>query len=147
MYGDGKLDINDIEELNKLNDCIAEEYTRGRINKEQYNKLGEEISINYRKVFAKEIDLINTFKGDQLKQLFNIKGSIEDTYSTGKISALYYKNLKMKISELSEEIFERMIASLNNLPKDSKVSKLDGVENEISNAYSKELITNYITQY
>ena len=35
LYNDWKLHENDIEKLNKLRDSIADEYTRGKINKEQ----------------------------------------------------------------------------------------------------------------
>ena len=53
LYNDWKLDENDIEKLNKLRDSIADEYTRGKINKEQYDNLGDEISISYKRNFLK----------------------------------------------------------------------------------------------
>ena len=56
LYNDGKLDRNDVGELNKLRDNITDEHTRGKINKEQYDKLADEVSIIYGEIFTKEID-------------------------------------------------------------------------------------------
>ena len=56
MYEDGKLDKNDIDSPDKLRDKITDEYARGKINKEQFDKLVDDISISYREIFRKEID-------------------------------------------------------------------------------------------
>jgi hypothetical protein len=42
-----------------LSDNIKDEYTRGKINKEQYDKLVDEISKSYVEIFAKEIDSVS----------------------------------------------------------------------------------------
>jgi len=47
LHDDGKLDEKDIEELDNLRKTITNEYTKGKINKEQFDKLIDEISINY----------------------------------------------------------------------------------------------------
>ena len=52
----GELDKNDFKDLNNLRNNIAVEYSRGLLNKEQYEILGNEISINYKEFFTKEID-------------------------------------------------------------------------------------------
>ena len=56
LYEDGKLDKNDIDSPDKLRDKITDEYARGKINKEQFDKLVDDISISYREIFRKEID-------------------------------------------------------------------------------------------
>ena len=99
LYNDGKLDSNDIEKLNKLKDKITDEYTKGKINKEQYDKLGNEISISYREIFTKEINSLNTIpKNDKVEQLSRIKTDIEDAYAKGKINELHHTLLKERLA-------------------------------------------------
>ena len=96
---DGKLDSNDIEKLNNLKDNITDEYTKGKINKEQYDKLGNEISISYREIFTKEINYLNTIsKNDKVEQLSRIKTDIEDAYAKGKINELHYTLLNERLA-------------------------------------------------
>ncbi|HEX9318041.1 MAG TPA: YncE family protein [Nitrososphaeraceae archaeon] len=99
LYNDGKLDSNDIEKLNNLKDNITDEYTKGKINKEQYDKLGNEISISYREIFTKEINYLNTIsKNDKVEQLSRIKTDIEDAYAKGKINELHYTLLNERLA-------------------------------------------------
>ncbi|MGA9908598.1 MAG: YncE family protein [Nitrososphaeraceae archaeon] len=99
LYNDGKLDSNDIEKLNKLKDKITDEYTKGKINKEQYDKLGNEISISYREIFTKEINSLNTISNnDKVEQLSRIKTDIEDAYAKGKINELHHTLLKERLA-------------------------------------------------
>jgi hypothetical protein len=56
LYNDGKIDGNDIEELNKLRDNITDEYTKGKINNEYYTNLKKETSVLYEEIFKKRID-------------------------------------------------------------------------------------------
>ena len=141
LYNDWKLDENDIEKLNKLRDSIADEYTRGKINKEQYDSLGDEISISYNKIFSKEIGALNNvYEKNKMKQLSEIKNDIKDTHTTGKISDEHYANLKNEVSTLSEEIFKERMKSLNNLSEDDRVKLLVEIKDELSDAYSKEMI-------
>ena len=101
MYNDGKLDSNDIEKLDELKNDTTDDYSKGKINKEQYDKLGEEISINYRKIFSKETDgLNNRSENDKINQLSRIKNNIDDAHDEGKINSEYYSNLKNEISIL-----------------------------------------------
>ena len=110
LYTDGKLDRSDIRKLNDLRDNITDEYTRGKITKEQYDKLGDEISISYGEIFTKEIDSMHRLSEiDKGKQLSTIISNIEAMYAKGKINNEYYANLKKQISILYEEIFKRRI--------------------------------------
>jgi hypothetical protein len=44
LYGDGKLDENDIEPLNQLRSNIGDAYSEGKINEKHYELLNEDIS-------------------------------------------------------------------------------------------------------
>lgn len=95
MYNDGKLDSNDIEKLDKLRENITDEYARGKINKEQYDKLANEMSISYKEIFTKELDALNSLsENDKVKQLPVMKSKINDAYAKGKINELHYALLK-----------------------------------------------------
>ena len=138
---DGKLDKNDIEGLNKLKDSIGDEYTRGKITKEQYDKLADEISTSYREIYSKEIDsLDNIHEKDKVKQLSGIKINIDDMRAEGKLSDQHYIDLKKRISVFYEEMLKNEIDSLNSLPGDDRITGLNRIKNEISDAYSKEMI-------
>ena len=99
LYKDGKLDKNDIDSLDKLRDILTDEYTRGNVNKEQFDKLADDISIRYQEIFRKEIYSIMTAssEGDKEKQLNEIKNDIEDLCAKGKISELHYNLLVKRI--------------------------------------------------
>jgi hypothetical protein len=127
-----------------LTDDITDEYTRGKINKESYDKLGDEISISYGEILTKEIDSLNNLfflENDKVKQLSTIIGDIEDMHAKGKINNEYYTNLKKETSVLYQEIFKKRIDSLNNLPENDKGKLLIELKDDISDAYSKEEIS------
>jgi YVTN family beta-propeller protein len=99
LYNDGRLDTNDIKELNNLRENITDEYTRGKINNEYYTNLKKEISILYEEIFKKRIDsLYNLPENDKVKLLDEIKDDISDAYSKEKISELHYNLLKERLS-------------------------------------------------
>jgi hypothetical protein len=105
LYNDGKLDRHDIEKLNNLRTDITDEYTKSKINKEQYDKLLGEISISYREVFKKEIDSLNNIsENNKGKSLKKINNDISDAYAEGKINELHYNLLKEMISEFENKI-------------------------------------------
>jgi hypothetical protein len=56
LYGDDKLDENDIETLNLLRSNIVDAYSRGKLDKKHYESLKNEISIVYEKIFRNRID-------------------------------------------------------------------------------------------
>ncbi len=137
-----KLDSNDIEKLDILRDNITDEYTKGKINKEQYDKLEDEISINYRKIFSNEIDALNNLsENDKVQQLFRIKNNIQHSYDEGKINSEYYTNLKNEISIFYEKIFKKTIDSMNSLEENDRVKLLSEINDDISDAYSEEKIS------
>jgi hypothetical protein len=141
LYSDGKLDRNDIRKLNDLRDNITDGYTRGKITKEQYDKLGEEISTSYGEIFTREIDSLNGLSEiDKGRQLSTIISNIEAMHAKGQINNEYYTNLKKQISILYDEIFKKRIDSLSKLPENDKAKLLVEIKDDISDAYSKEKI-------
>jgi YVTN family beta-propeller protein len=142
VYDDAKIDRNDIMELDSLSDNIIDEYTRGRINKESYDKLVAEISISYGEIFTKEIDSLNNLsENDKVKRLSTIIDDLEDMHAKGKINNDYYTNLKKETSILYQEILRKRIGYLNSLPENDKVTLLLEIKEDISDAYSKEKIS------
>jgi YVTN family beta-propeller protein len=137
LYADKRLDKSEIEKLDKSRERIADEYTRGKINKEQYDKLGDEISIIYRDFFIKEIDSLDILSDNDKLRLYEIIANIDDTYAKRRINNEYYTSLKEEISVL---LLRKKIDSLNNLSEDDKVKLLDRIKNEISDAYAKGMI-------
>ncbi len=95
---DGIIDQKDISQLDMLRNNITDDYTRGKINKDQYDKLEEEVSIKYREVFKNEIGLLdNLSKSDRENGMTKLRNSIEDAYATGKINELQYNLLINKL--------------------------------------------------
>jgi hypothetical protein len=44
LYGDGKLDENDIETMDRLRSRVLDAYSEGKINEKHYELLNEDIS-------------------------------------------------------------------------------------------------------
>ena len=81
---------------NKIDDI----YNNGKINKEQFDKLKEEISLRYREIFKNEIDsLDNLSEYDKENKIMEIQKDIEDTYASKKLSELHYNLLQKKLSK------------------------------------------------
>ena len=132
LYNEGKLDMNDIQGLNNLRDNIKDQYIRGKINKEQYDKLVDEISISYDEIFTKEIDSLSKLsENDKVKQLSTTIRNIEYMHAS----------LKKETSILYQELYKKRIDSLNSLPENSKGKLLAEIKDDISDAYSKEKIS------
>lgn len=142
MYNDAKIYRSNIKELDNLRDNITDEYTRGNINKESYDKLGDELSISYGEIFTKEIDSLNSLsENDKVKQLSTKVSDMGDTHAKGKINNEYYASLKKETSILYEEIFKKKIDSLNSMSEKDKGKLLVEIKEDILDAYSKEKIT------
>ena len=141
LYNDSRLDRTDISKLDILRERITNEYTRGKINKEQYDKLAADISICYREIFTKELDSLNDLPlKDREIHLGKIKSDVGNTYYKGKIDNGQYTELKKGISILYEEIFKDDIKFLNNLHEKDKEKQFAKIKDDISDAYSKEKI-------
>ena len=97
VYGDGKLDENDTDQLNILNKNISDSYAAGKINNEQYTHLKNEVSTAYQEIFKKRIESITERDTEALSK---IKNDIKDAYSNGKIIELHYNLLNEQISDL-----------------------------------------------
>jgi hypothetical protein len=133
---------NDAAVLDNLTGKITDEYTKGKINKESYDKLLDEISLSYGEIFTKEIDSLNNIsENDKGRQLSTIISNIEDMHAKGKIKNKYYANLKKETSILYEEIFNKRINSLDGLSENEKGKLLVEIKDDISDAYSKEKIS------
>jgi YVTN family beta-propeller protein len=102
MYKDGKLDNKDINSLDKLRDTITDEYARGKISKEQFDKLLDDISISYQEIFKREIDSVMIVSSDKDKEkgLNEIRDDIENACAKGKISELHYNLLNKRIESI-----------------------------------------------
>src|SRR5439155_14626851 len=117
---------------NNLRNDIKDRYVRGKINKEQYDKLVDEISISYDQIFTKEIDSLSKLSEyDKVKNLSTIIRNIEEMHA----------NLKKETSILFHDLFKERIASLNSLPENDKGKLLPEIKDDISDEYSKEKIS------
>ena len=144
LYSDDKLDKNDIGKLDILKNNIADAYTRGKINNEQYGELMKDISIRYEEIFKKEIDSLNDGKNKNIDEsrLYDLRKSIEDAYLKGKMNQQHYTNLVNNISMLYQEVFKKEIDSLSSSTNnEDKMKLLNKIHSDIEDAYSKEKIT------
>jgi transcriptional regulator NrdR family protein len=144
LYSDDKLDKNDISKVDGLKNNIADAYTRGKINKEQYEELMKDISIRYEEIFKKEIDSLNDGKNKNIDEsrLYDLRKSIEDAHLKGKMNQQHYTNLVNNISILYQESFKKEIDSLNSLTNnEDKMKLLNKLHSGIEDAYSKEKVT------
>jgi len=96
---DGRIDKGDINVLHDLRKNIIDDYTKGKITKDQFEKLAEEISIKYMDIFNNEFDLLpNPSENDIQNVLGNIKKIIDNSYATDKIYEKQYNLLKERFS-------------------------------------------------
>lgn len=144
LYSDDKLDKNDIGKIDGLKNNIADAYTRGKINNEQYGELMKDISIRYEEIFKKEIDSLNDGKNKNIDEsrLYDLRKSIEDAYLKGKMNQQHYTNLVNNISMLYQEVFKKEIDSLSSSTNnEDKMKLLNKIHSDIEDAYSKEKLT------
>ena len=85
-----------------MKDKIELAYAGGKINKEQYDKLKNDISIRYKRILDAEIDLlkdspIKPISRDNLMK----KKYITDAYSDGKLTELHHKLLQERITKIT----------------------------------------------
>ena len=100
----GNLDSEDIGELNNLKDNIADEYSRGRITKEQHDTLANEISVRYREIFKKEMDSLDSLPDDEkIKLLHKLNDDISDAYARERINDLHHTLLKERLTSYEKK--------------------------------------------
>jgi hypothetical protein len=64
---------------------MTDDYTRGKITKDQYEKLVGEISIKYREIFLNELVYFGGLSvNDRKNKLAELKNNIEDAYARGR---------------------------------------------------------------
>ena len=101
---DGKLDKNDIPNLDKLRENVIAGFTRGDIIKDQYDVLLNNISIRYNEIFKNEIISLKTRVNNDtaIKLIEELDAMLDDAYLEEKIDKEHYTLLKDKIIELKK---------------------------------------------
>lgn len=104
LYGDGKLDDDDIDPLNKLKITISDAYAKGQINSEHYSNLKHEMSVLYQEIFNKKIDSLKDFHDSEVEinKIDLIKHDLNDAFSKEKLNEKHYNLLKERILELDK---------------------------------------------
>jgi len=97
LYDDGKLDENNIPDVDKLKTGIAYTYANGKISDQHYTNLKSDISILYEEIYKKRIGKFDIESNGV--QLDKIKNDITDAYAKGKISDQHYGLLNEMISD------------------------------------------------
>ena len=137
----GRLDEKDIGRLDFLRNSLTDDYTKGKINKEQFDKLVDETSLRYREIFKHELDsLDNLSEYDKEKQLTALTDKIDDIYNKGKINKEQFDKLKEEISLRYREIFKHELDSLDNLSEYDKENKIMEFQKDIEDAYASKKI-------
>jgi YVTN family beta-propeller protein len=109
LYGDGKLDENDIEALDRLRSRVSDAYAEGKINDKHYETLRGEISTLYEEIFRKKIATLDSnnnysvVKKPIQQQLAQIRNEVELAFSKGKINEMHYDLLNKAISNLDSK--------------------------------------------
>jgi YVTN family beta-propeller protein len=99
LYRDDVLNQNDTIELDHIRENLTGDYIRGKITKDQYEKLVEETSILYSEIYKNEIySLSNQPQNDLENKRQELKNKLEDSYSMGKLNEVQYNLLKTKLS-------------------------------------------------
>ncbi|MGC1131306.1 MAG: hypothetical protein WA941_00680 [Nitrososphaeraceae archaeon] len=93
----GSITEQDLENVNKLRNDIIDAYSNGKLSKEHYTNLKNEISNTYQKIFKTRIESLIDSNTEAISK---IKNDIRDAYSDGKITELHFNLLNEKISDL-----------------------------------------------
>jgi YVTN family beta-propeller protein len=104
LQDNGKISKDNLTNINNSRDDVEQQYTRGKINKEQFDKLADDLSKKYREIFKNEIEsLDNLSEYDKENNITEIKKNIEDAYTSKKINELHYNLLKEKLSNYGKQ--------------------------------------------
>ena len=108
---DGKLDDNDIKNLDDLNKEIVDAYSKGSMNEIHFKRLKNEVSIYYEEILRKRLEWLSTAPNQNgWKELFSqLKDDIQNAYSKQKITELHYNLLNKKISNLGDKDYGSMV--------------------------------------
>lgn len=120
LYDDGKLDENDIADLDKLKTSITYAYVNGKISEQHYTNLKSEISILYEEIYKKKIESL-IFKNSNRILLDGVIDNIKDAYAKGKINEQHYKFLIEKISNSSNN--QKPINKLSSSPASRPIAQ------------------------
>ena len=104
VYGDGKVDDKDTDELNTLNKDISNSYVADKISKDQYTHLINEVSRAFQEIFKKRIGSV---KEQDLETVNKIRNDMIDAYAHGKLSNEHYTNLTEEISSTYQKFSRR----------------------------------------
>ena len=141
IHTHGKIDGSDIVYLDSLKNSISDTYANGKLNKEQYDKLLDEISDKYKEILKHEIASLDKLsESDKEIELNKLKEKIDIIYDKGKLNKEQFTNLKKEISSRFAEIYRHKINSLEGLEKEDKEIQLRFVKDNIDDAYSTEKI-------
>jgi YVTN family beta-propeller protein len=107
LYGDGKLDENDVPTLDRLRGRVLDAYSEGKLNEKHYESLRSEISTLYEEIFRKKIESLGKNNGvvtsnkSKEEQVAQLRNEVEYAYSKGKINEKHYDLLSKAISKLN----------------------------------------------
>jgi len=112
LYDDGKLDEDDITDLDRLKTDLTDAYAKGKMSEQHYANLKSEISVLYEEIYKKKIDSLNG-KHSRGIIMDKVKDEIKDAYAKGKMSEQHYKLLYEKISDSknNQESINKMATS------------------------------------
>jgi YVTN family beta-propeller protein len=99
---DKRLNEKDTKLLDKVKKNISSAYSLGKFNKDYYDNLNNEISIVYKKIYSKQIELLIclTNKEDKIKFSNKIQTDIHNAFSDGKLNENHYTILKNQLAEI-----------------------------------------------
>ena len=91
-----------------MRNILTIEYTTGKINKEQYDKLADDISIKYIEIFKIKLDSLNNisdnYKETELEKIVKI---LEEIHGKEGLNNEQYAKLKNEVSIIYEEIYRK----------------------------------------
>ena len=93
IYNDKKIDEKDLIYLDNLKNSISDIYAKGKLNKEQFDKLVDEISDKHKEILKHEIvslDKLSEF--DKETKLDELKEKIDNIYDKGKLNKEQFTN-------------------------------------------------------
>ena len=98
------LDEADNKNLDKIKAELVEDYSRGKINANQYESIKNEISMLYEEIYDKKIsslnDILHKIKNGKFPDI--VENDVSDAYAKRKINDQHYHLLKEKLSKVTK---------------------------------------------